>query len=65
MNLKIHGAEADEITALKDGEVIGEGIKLARDFSNIPPNILTPKHYADLICGHFEETAVDVEVKRC
>lgn len=63
LNLKIHGAEADEITALKDGEVIGEGIKLARDFSNIPPNILTPKHYADLICAHFEETAVEVEVK--
>ncbi|MGO3727094.1 leucyl aminopeptidase family protein, partial [Staphylococcus carnosus] len=63
LNLKIHGAEADEVTAIKDGEIIGEGIKLARDFSNIPPNILTPEYFADMISAHFEETSVEVEVK--
>lgn len=63
LNLKIHGAEADEVTAIKDGEIIGEGIKLARDFSNMPPNILTPEYFADMISAHFEETSVEVEVK--
>lgn len=63
LRLKLHQAEPDEITAIKDGEVVGEGIKIARDLSNIPPNILTPEYFAELISGHFAETAVEVEVK--
>ncbi|MGN5883278.1 leucyl aminopeptidase family protein [Staphylococcus simulans] len=63
LSLRLHEAGADEITAIKDGEVIGEGIKIARDLSNIPPNILTPEYFADLVTAHFEETAVEVDVK--
>ncbi|MCP6565140.1 hypothetical protein NL503_27575, partial [Klebsiella pneumoniae] len=63
LNLKLHQAEPDEITAIKDGEVVGEGIKIARDLSNIPPNILTPDYIEELISGHFAETAVEVDVK--
>src|SRR5699024_11149985 len=33
------------------------------DYSNIPPNILTPAYYADLIQQHFSETEVIVDVK--
>lgn len=63
LNLKLHETRPDEITAIKDGEIIGEGIKISRDLSNIPPNILTPAYFAELVQAHFAETAVEVDIK--
>src|SRR5699024_933382 len=42
---------------------IATAINLARDYSNITTNILTPAYYADLIQQHFSETEVIVDVK--
>src|SRR5699024_5994339 len=48
---------------VEQGHAIATAINLARDYSNIPPNILTPAYYADLIQQHFSETEVIVDVK--
>lgn len=50
-------------THLKQGIIVGQSINLARDFSNIPPNILTPSYFADEVAEHFKETKVKVDIK--
>ncbi|CAM4135010.1 leucyl aminopeptidase family protein [Staphylococcus schweitzeri] len=52
-----------DIDTINDGVIIGQAINLARDFSNMPPNILTPQTFAEDIVNHFKNTAVKVDVK--
>lgn len=63
LNLTIqttHDAIDDDI---KQGESIGASINLAKDFSYMPPNILTPSYYAECMINHFKDTQVRVDVK--
>ncbi|MCD0800678.1 leucyl aminopeptidase family protein, partial [Staphylococcus aureus] len=46
-----------------EGISIGQSINLARDFSNMPPNVLTPQTFAEDIVNHFKNTKVKVDVK--
>ena len=58
------GEVADSVfEAVEKGAAQGEAINVARDFSNTPPNILTPAYFAEGIEKHFEGTSVDVDVK--
>lgn len=64
INLDIHLIEAQEIqVSIEQGQAIGSAINLARDYSNMPPNILTPQYYAELIQNHFNGTQVEVDIK--
>ncbi|WP_279525846.1 M17 family metallopeptidase [Staphylococcus gallinarum] len=49
--------------AIDKGIALARAINLARDYSNIPPNILTPAYYAELITNHFKGSSVSVDVK--
>ncbi|MBE5661824.1 leucyl aminopeptidase family protein [Staphylococcus sp. SS21] len=53
----------NDIDTINDGAIIGQAINLARDFSNTPPNILTPQTFAEDIVKHFKNTTVKVDVK--
>ncbi|MCH8647349.1 leucyl aminopeptidase family protein [Staphylococcus lugdunensis] len=54
----------DEIQhTLEHGVIVGEGVNVARDFSYMPPNLLTPKVFADEITQHFEDRAVQIDIK--
>ncbi|UDI78757.1 leucyl aminopeptidase family protein [Staphylococcus taiwanensis] len=48
---------------IQEGVVVGQAINLARDYSNIPPNILTPNYFAEQIEQHFVQTSVEVDIK--
>ncbi|HLR18539.1 MAG TPA: leucyl aminopeptidase family protein [Staphylococcus sp.] len=63
LELDIHTKSTDLLTSVNIGLSIGVAINLARDYSNIPPNILTPSYYADLIDEHFKDTKVAVDIK--
>lgn len=63
LTLDIHTNDDDILKSIDEGQVIGSSINLARDYSNIPPNILTPEYYAHSIYDHFKETEVDVDIK--
>ncbi|MDW4255535.1 leucyl aminopeptidase family protein [Staphylococcus saprophyticus] len=49
--------------AIEHGQAIASAINIARDYSNIPPNILTPSFYAEMIQKHFNYTEVSVDIK--
>ena len=34
---------------IQEGKILGESINIARDFSQIPPNILTPQYFAESV----------------
>ncbi len=64
INLDLHMIESEDIlTPIEQGQAIGNAINLARDYSNMPPNILTPQYYAELIQSHFKGTQVAVDIK--
>lgn len=63
LTLDIHTDDDDILKSIEEGQIIGSSINLARDYSNIPPNILTPEYYANSICDYFKETEVDVDIK--
>lgn len=63
LKLAIHTKDQSISESVGQGHAIATAINLARDYSNIPPNILTPAYYADLIQQHFSETEVIVDVK--
>ncbi|MEB8126067.1 leucyl aminopeptidase family protein [Staphylococcus succinus] len=63
IDLDIHTNDEDVKHALADGLAVASAINLARDYSNMPPNILTPTYYAELISNHFNNTEVTVDVK--
>ncbi|MEN3089823.1 MAG: leucyl aminopeptidase family protein [Staphylococcus pseudoxylosus] len=63
LTLDIHTDDDDMLKSIEAGQIIGSSINLARDYSNIPPNILTPEYYANTIYDHFKETEVDVDIK--
>lgn len=63
LTLDIHTDDDDILKFIEEGQIIGSSINLARDYSNIPPNILTPEYYANSIYDHFKETEVDVDIK--
>lgn len=64
IDLDITTSEEDDIaTAIEQGQAIASAINLARDYSNIPPNILTPSFYAEMIQKHFNDTQVSVDIK--
>lgn len=50
-------------TQLKQGIIVGQSINLACDFSNMPPDILTPSYFAEEVAEHFKETKVKVDIK--
>lgn len=65
LTLNIHITQ-DDIqlnAAIEKGTKLASAINLARDYSNIPPNILTPAYYAELITNHFKDSEVSIEVK--
>lgn len=53
----------EPLASIQQGQIIGQAINYSRDFSNMPPNILTPQHFASEVEQHFVDTAVQVEVK--
>ena len=38
-------------------------MNIARDFSNMPPNILTPEYFANKVAHHFKSSSVSVDIK--
>src|SRR5699024_2876543 len=63
LKLEIHTEEDDIAKSIENGEAIATAVNLARDYSNIPPNILTPAYYAELIENQFNDTNVFVDIK--
>ncbi|RIM08769.1 leucyl aminopeptidase family protein, partial [Staphylococcus cohnii] len=63
LDLDIHTESSAVHTFVKQGLIIGSSINLARDYSNIPPNILTPGYYAECIQNQFKDTDVAVDIK--
>lgn len=63
LDLDIHTESSAVHTFVKQGLIIGSSINLARDYSNIPPNILTAGYYAECIQNHFKDTDVAVDIK--
>lgn len=62
LELIVHTSQQEVKQAIHSGQIIGRGINQARQLSHLPPNYLTPKHYANRIEKMFAETNVDVEV---
>ncbi|EKU48035.1 leucyl aminopeptidase family protein [Staphylococcus massiliensis] len=57
-------SEARNLSAsIEEGKVIGESINIARNFSNMPPNILTPDYFAEEVKGLFKGGNVEVDIK--
>lgn len=50
-------------TNIQEGRTIGETINLAREFSQIPPNLLTPQYFAELVLQRFKDSSVKVDIK--
>lgn len=50
-------------TNIQEGRTIGEAINLAREFSQIPPNLLTPQYFAELVLQRFKDSSVKVDIK--
>ncbi|KKI61448.1 leucyl aminopeptidase family protein [Staphylococcus warneri] len=50
-------------TNVQEGRTIGEAINLAREFSQIPPNLLTPQYFAELVLQRFKDSSVKVDIK--
>ena len=46
-----------------NGAIIGQSVNVARDYSNMPPNILTPNYFAEQVTQHFDQTSVKVDIK--
>lgn len=63
LDLNIISENENLISDIEKGAIVGQSINLARDFSNMPPNILTPAYFADQIEDHFAETKVDIDIK--
>lgn len=63
LTLEIHTEEDDIAKSIENGEAIATAVNLARDYGNIPPNILTPAYYAELIENQFNDTNVFVDIK--
>jgi leucyl aminopeptidase len=42
---------------IKQGAVLGEAVNMARFLVDLPPNVLSPKSYAELIKSHFSAMA--------
>lgn len=61
--INLHSDDQHIIDSVEQGQSIGQAINLARDFSNMPPNILTPSYYAELLIDHFKNTEVQLDVK--
>ena len=63
LTIEIHTEEDHIVEFIERGEAIATAVNLARDYSNIPPNILTPAYYAELIENQFNDTDVFVDIK--
>lgn len=63
LNIYLISDKLNDIDTINEGVVIGQAINLARDFSNMPPNVLTPQTFAEDIINHFKNTAVKVDIK--
>ncbi|MDS0981938.1 leucyl aminopeptidase family protein [Staphylococcus hominis] len=64
LELYIESSNSDEdIKNIKAGYLIGESVNIARDFSNMPPNILTPEYFANKVAHHFKSSSVSVDIK--
>ena len=64
LELYIESSNSDEDTKnIKAGYLIGESVNIARDFSNMPPNILTPEYFANKVAHHFKSSSVSVDIK--
>lgn len=63
LEVKLHSDDQVIIDSVKQGQAIGQAINLARDYSNMPPNILTPSYYEELLISHFNNTEVQLDVK--
>lgn len=50
-------------TNIQEGRTIGEAINLAREFSQIPPNLLTPQYFAELVLQRFKDSSMKVDIK--
>lgn len=50
-------------TKIQEGKTVGESINLARELSQIPPNLLTPQYFAELVVQHFKDSSVEVDIK--
>lgn len=50
-------------TNIQEGRTIGEAINLAREYSQIPPNLLTPQYFAELVLQRFKDSSVKVDIK--
>lgn len=57
-----HDLETIE-TKIQEGRSIGGAINLAREFSQIPPNLLTPQYFAELVVQRFKDSSVKVDIK--
>lgn len=56
--------EFDKVnSAIYEGQQLGKSINLARELSQMPPNILTPQYFAEEIDNHFKESGVSVHIK--
>ncbi|MCU5745944.1 leucyl aminopeptidase family protein [Staphylococcus sp. SQ8-PEA] len=61
--LHVHTGDSALKQSIRSGRYLGESINLARRFSNMPPNILTPQYYSTQIAEYFHGTAIDVDIK--
>ncbi|WP_432202435.1 leucyl aminopeptidase family protein [Staphylococcus warneri] len=50
-------------TNIQEGRTIGDAINLAREYSQIPPNLLTPQYFAELVLQRFKDSSVKVDIK--
>lgn len=55
--LKIFTSFSKEKEILKEAALLGEGVNVARFLVDLPPNILTPKSYVELLKNHFSQAA--------
>ena len=56
------GGRANTVLAIKHGQALDEGMGLARDLANTPPNVCNPTYLADAISKLADADAVTVEV---
>ncbi|GIE84775.1 leucyl aminopeptidase [Actinoplanes regularis] len=63
--LQVHVPDAGDAAAaaeLARAEVVGRAVRQARDWVNMPPNVLRPADFADLIAAAAGEAGLGVEV---
>lgn len=63
LNVSIQTTHEDINSYIQEGQQLGQSINLARELSQMPPNILTPKYFAEEIDDHFKESEVTVDIK--